>query len=292
MQAIGNYIKDFAPTVKIHYSSTEQFTNEMIDALRSKSISKFRKKMRNIDVLLIDDIHFLSKKEATQEEFFNTFNALYENKKQIVINSDRPPKDIPDLEKRLITRFEWGIIADLKNPDFETRVAILRKKIEMHQVEIPHEIVNYIAENISSNVRALEGSLTRIIANASFNNLDLEHITIDIVKHIIDDMINDKSHQITLNKISDNVCYEFEISTTLIFENSRKRNIVFPRQVAMYLSNLLLPQIPLKDIAQYFKRKDHTTVLHAKKKIENQFKEDKQFQIQIEKLIKEIKNDQ
>lgn len=290
MQAIGNYIKDYDPYKKIHYTTTEQFTNEMIDALRSNSIQKFRSNIRNIDVLLIDDIHFLSKKEGTQEEFFHTFNTLYDNQKQIVITSDRPPKDIPDLEKRLVTRFEWGLLADLKSPDFETRVAILRKKMEHEEIYLQNDVINFISEHIHNNIRALEGSLTRILAFASYSNLEPEEINVTMAGEILDDMITNKVQEITLDKIKQKVCEAFQLSTSQIIMQTRKKDISFPRQVAMYLSNLLIPQIPLKDIAKYYNRKDHTTVLHAKRKIEKEFKEDKNLRIQIETLIKEIKN--
>jgi len=249
----------------------------------------FRNKFRNFDLLLIDDIHFLSKKEGTQEEFFHTFNSLYEKKKQIVLTSDRPPKDIPDLEKRLVTRFEWGLLADLKSPDFETRVAILKKKAESENIILKNDVFDFISEHIYSNVRALEGSLIRILAYASYNNIDTKDITIEITGDILVDMISDKIQKVNLETIMQKVCEAFSISQAQIFDKTRKKNIVFPRQIAMYLSNLLIPQLSLKEIAQYYKRKDHTTVLHAKKTIESQFKKDNNLRIQIETLIHEIK---
>jgi chromosomal replication initiator protein len=261
----------------------------MIDAIRNNRMPEFRGKYRNFDVLLIDDIHFLSKKEGTQEEFFHTFNALYEKKKQIVLTSDRPPKDIPDLEQRLVTRFEWGLLADLKSPDFETRAAILRKKAEFENINLQQAVIDFIAEHISSNVRALEGSLIRILAYASYNNLETEEITVDMVSNILMDMISDKIQEVNLDTITSRVCDEFNLATSQIFDKTRKKNIAFPRQIAMYLSNLLIPQLSLKEIAQYYKRKDHTTVLHAKKTIEEQFKSDRELRIMIERLINEIK---
>jgi chromosomal replication initiator protein len=289
MQAIGNFVNIELNNKKVFYTSTEEFTNSMIDSIKTNSMSSFRNKFRNFDVLLIDDVHFLSKKEGTQEEFFHTFNALYEKKKQIVLTSDRPPKDIPDLEKRLVTRFEWGLLADLKSPDFETRVAILKKKAEFENISLKHDVIEFIAEHIFSNVRALEGSLIRILAYASYNNLDTMGISVNMVSEILIDMVSDKIQEVNLETIMQNVCEAYNISPNLIFDKTRKKNISFPRQIAMYLSNLLIPQLSLKDIAQYYKRKDHTTVLHAKRTIEAQFKEDRDLRIQIEKLIKEIK---
>lgn len=289
MQAIGNFVVEEHVDKKVFYITTEEFTNEMIDAIRTNSMPRFRNKFRNFDVLLIDDVHFLSKKEGTQEEFFHTFNALYEKRKQIVLTSDRPPKDIPDLEQRLVTRFEWGLLADLKSPDFETRVAILKKKADFEGINLRDDVLAFIAEHIYSNVRALEGSLIRILAYASYNNLDVEDITVDIVSEILVDMISDKIQEVNLENIMQKVCAAYNITPKEIFDKTRKKNIAFPRQIAMYLSNLLIPQLSLKEIAQYYKRKDHTTVLHAKKTIEDQFKNDRELRIQIERLINEIK---
>ncbi|MBN1948257.1 MAG: chromosomal replication initiator protein DnaA [Candidatus Cloacimonetes bacterium] len=289
MQAIGNFVMEELSNKKVFYITTEEFTNEMIDAIRTNQMPAFRNKFRNFDLLLIDDVHFLSRKEGTQEEFFHTFNALYEKKKQIVLTSDRPPKDIPDLEKRLVTRFEWGLLADLKSPDFETRVAILRKKAEFEAIKLNDDVIAFIAEHIYSNVRALEGSLIRILAYASYNNLDTEDISVNMVSDILIDMVSDRIQEVNLETIMQKVCEIYNITSTQIFDKTRKKNIVFPRQIAMYLTNLLIPQLSLKEIANYYRRKDHTTVLHAKRTIEDQFKQDRELRIQIERLIKEIK---
>jgi chromosomal replication initiator protein len=289
MQAIGNYVVEELEDKKVFYITTEEFTNEMIDSIRRNTMPAFRNKFRNFDVLLIDDVHFLSRKEGTQEEFFHTFNALYEKKKQIVLTSDRPPKDIPDLEQRLVTRFEWGLLADMKSPDFETRVAILKKKADFENINLKDEVLAFIAEHIYSNVRALEGSLIRVLAYASYNNLNVEDITVEIANEILVDMISDKIQEVNLENIMQKVCDAYNITSIEIFDKTRKNSIAFPRQIAMYLSNLLIPQLSLKEIAQYFKRKDHTTVLHAKKTIEEKFKNDRELRIQIERLIKEIK---
>jgi len=289
MQAIGHYIFENSQKANICYITTEQFINEMIEAIRTNTSQIFRNKFRNIDLLLIDDIHFLSKKEGSQEEFFHTFNALYENKKQIVITSDRSPKDIPDLENRLVTRFQWGLLADMKNPDFETRVAILKKKINNENLNLSDEIIDFIAENITTNVRLLEGSLIRILAYSSCNKITPDNLNITIVKDILSDMIIIQSKDITMDSIFQKVCRFYNLTPSQLLDNTRKANIVFPRQVAMYLSDLLIPSISLKDIALYYRRNDHTTVIHAKKMIENKTKEDNNFRIEIEKLIKDIK---
>jgi chromosomal replication initiator protein len=289
MQAIGNFLLTEGRNTTIYYTTSEEFTNEMIESIRSNRMSEFRSKFRSVDLLLVDDIHFLSKKEGTQEEFFHTFNALSEHKKQIVLTSDRSPKDIPDLEKRLVTRFESGLLADLKNPDFETRVAILKKKAEPENLYLDNSVIEFIAEHITSSVRALEGSLIRILAYASYNKINPEEIDPSLAREVLSDMISDKTREITLDNIIQKVCNAYGISIPQMLDKTRKQNIAFPRQVAMYLANLLIPQLSLKEIAEYFKRKDHTTVLHAKKLIENLFRNDQELRIQIEKLIKEIK---
>ena len=290
MQAIGHYVqREIGKNYNIFYITTEKFTNEMIEAIRTNTTQQFRNKFRNIDLLLVDDIHFLSKKEASQEEFFHTFNTLYENKKQIVITSDRPPKVIPDLENRLVTRFQWGLLADLKNPDLETRVAILKKKATSENIYLTDEVIEFIAEKISSNVRALEGSLIRILAYSSYNHINPERVDLHMVKEALSDMIEIVSHEITMDVVFQKVCKIYSITPSQMLDRTRKQHIVFPRQIAMYLSNLLIPNISLKEIAEYYKKNDHTTVLHAKKMIEAKFSKDNSFRIEIEQIIKEIK---
>jgi chromosomal replication initiator protein len=289
MQAIGHFILEESKGCNVFYITTEQFTNEMIEAIRTNTTQQFRSKFRNIDLLLVDDIHFLSKKEASQEEFFHTFNSLYENKKQIVIASDRPPKDIPDLENRLVTRFEWGLLADLKNPDFETRVAILKKKASTENIYLSDQVIEYVAENISTNVRALEGSLIRILAYCSYNDINPENIDITTIQEILSDMIKVKLEEITMDTIMQKVCKYYNITLTQIVDRTRIQKIALPRQIAMYLSNLLIPNISLKEVAKYYNRNDHTTVLHAKKMIETKFIENNDFRIEVEQLIKDIK---
>ncbi len=288
MQAVGNFVLKEGRNCSIYYTTSEAFTNEMIESIRANKMSNFRAKFRKVDLLLVDDIHFLSRKEGTQEEFFHTFNALFDNRKQIVLTSDRPPKDIPDLENRLVTRFESGLLADLKNPDFETRVAILRKKAEPENIALADEVINFIADNIISSVRALEGSLIRILAFASYNKLNPEDIDAEIAKTILADMISEVSREITLDAITEQVCRTYQLSSEMLMDKSRKPNVAFPRQVAMYLANLLIPALSLKDIAEYFNRKDHTTVLHAKRMIENLFRDDDAFRSQVELMINNL----
>ncbi len=290
MQAIGSFVLKEGRNCSIFYITSEAFTNEMIEGIRGNKMPEFRAKFRKVDLLLVDDIHFLSHKEGTQEEFFHTFNALFDNKKQIVLTSDRPPKDIPDLEKRLVTRFESGLLCDLKNPDFETRVAILRKKAEPENIQMRDEVFNFIADNITSSVRALEGSLIRILAFSSYNKLNPEEIDVSTASDILADMITEKLKNITLDSITQKVCKNFEISVPQIMEKSRKSSQSMPRQVAMYLANYLIPQLSLKEIAEYYNRKDHTTVLHAKKMIENRFREDQDFRSKVEQTINDIRN--
>ncbi|MDD3535637.1 MAG: chromosomal replication initiator protein DnaA [Candidatus Cloacimonetes bacterium] len=290
MQAVGNFVQAEGRNTSIYYTTSEAFTNEMIESIRANKMPQFRAKFRKVDLLLVDDIHFLSRKEGTQEEFFHTFNALFDNKKQIVLTSDRPPKDIPDLEKRLVTRFESGLLADLKNPDFETRVAILRKKIEPENLWLMDDTIDFIADKIISSVRALEGSLIRILAYASYNKLNPDDITPDIAKAVLSDMISEISREISLDAITEQVCATFNITRTQIMDKTRKASVAFPRQVAMYLANLLIPALALKDIAQYYNRKDHTTVLHAKRLVENQFRDDLNFRSLVEQMINNLKN--
>lgn len=290
MQAVGNFVATEGRNCSINYITSEAFTNEMIESIRSNKMPDFRAKYRKVDLLLVDDVHFLSRKEGTQEEFFHTFNALFDNQKQIVLTSDRPPKDIPDLENRLVTRFESGLLCDLKNPDFETRVAILRKKAEPENIVLSDEIFSFIAESISSSVRALEGSLIRILAYASYNKLDPAELDTETVSGILSDMMSEQKKEITLDTVTQEVCQAYGITIPQIVDKTRKQSISNPRQIAMYLASLLIPSLSLKEIAEYFKRKDHTTVLHAKKMIDNRFREDVNFRSHIEQLIKNIKS--
>ncbi len=250
MHAIGHYILDGNPNAKVVYVSSEKFTNELINAIKDDRNEEFRKKYRNVDVLLIDDIQFIAGKERTQEEFFHTFNELHDANKQIILSSDRPPKEIPTLEDRLRSRFEWGLIADIQVPDFETRMAILKKKADVENLNVANEVMGYIATKIKSNIRELEGALIRIVAYSSLTNRE---ITVDL------DL---KSQR-------------------------RTRNVAYPRQIAMYLSRKLT-DMSLPKIGEEFGGRDHTTVIHAYEKISENLKTDDSLQHTVNDLTKKI----
>ncbi len=290
MQAIGHMVLELHENKKVYYITTEQFTNNMIEGIRNNTMDKFRNKYRYFDVLLIDDVQFLSKREGTQEEFFHTFNALYENKKQIILTSDRLPRDIPDLEQRLISRFEWGLLTDLKQPNFETRVAILKKKAERDNIFLSEDVFKYIAENISTNVRALEGSLVKIQAWVGYKGINTEEIDIGLAKDILRDMFSPSNSKITLDLVRKHVCNLYNLNQETIFSKTRKREIAFPRQVAMYLSNLYIPSLSLKEIANYYKLKDHTTVIHAIRSIKSQLEDNEEVSHQVQHLMEQIRN--
>ncbi len=264
IQAITHKIKELHPHLKYCYISSERFTNELIDAIRNRSTSEFRKKYREIDVLLIDDIQFIAGKESTQEEFFHTFNYLHNNRKQIIITSDHPPKQITHLEERLTSRFAWGLIADIQPPDFETRVAILRKKVEKEPVKVPEEVIFFIADQIKSNIRELEGALVRV---AAYSLLEDKPITLDMAKVILKDMVKEATKNINIEMIQKCVCDFFKVSLNDLKAYKRNKNIILPRQIAMYLSRQLT-NMSLPEIGHAFGRKDHATVMHSCKKIE------------------------
>ena len=285
MHAIGHYILSHNKSAKVLYVTSETFTNELINSIKDDKNIQFRNRYRNIDVLLIDDIQFIAGKESTQEEFFHTFNALHEANKQIVISSDRPPKEIPTLEDRLRSRFEWGLITDIQPPDLETRIAILRKKAEMENLTIDDEVMLFIAKKIKSNIRELEGALTRIIAYASLANreinMDLAH---DALKGIISE---DKPKQITISLIQQIVGNYFNLKAEDFKSKKRTRNVAFPRQIAMYLTRELT-DLSLPKIGEEFGGRDHTTVIHAYEKISQDIKNDIQLKNTIEELKKKI----
>ncbi|MDI9513727.1 MAG: chromosomal replication initiator protein DnaA [Bacillota bacterium] len=266
MHAIGHFIIEQNPSRKVIYTSSEKFTNELINAIKDDRNEEFRNKYRNIDVLLIDDIQFIGGKERTQEEFFHTFNALYEASKQIVLSSDKPPKEILTLEDRLRSRFEWGLIADIQAPDIETRIAILRKKSQQERYDIPDEVLSYIAENIESNIRELEGALNRVIAYASLTG---SPITLDLAKNCLKQLLAGISRaNINHNTIMKVVSRYYDISPDQLVTKKRSRDISHPRQVAMYLCRELT-DMSLPKIGQVFGGRDHTTVMHACEKIQD-----------------------
>jgi chromosomal replication initiator protein len=266
MQAITGYIQKHHPNLKHCYLSSENFTNELINAIRHKSTIQFRQKYRNIDVLLIDDIHFIAGKESTQEEFFHTFNTLHDNRKQIIICSDRPPKEIANLEERLISRFAWGLITDIQPPDFETRVAILKKKLELESAKVPDEVVYFIAEQIKTNIRELEGALIRVVA---YSLLEDQPLSLAMAKNVLKDMVKETVKIISIEMIQKTVSEFFNLNIMDLKTSRRSQHIVMPRQIAMYLTRKLTRH-SLPEIGNAFGGKDHTTVMHSCKKIEQE----------------------
>jgi len=287
MHAIGHYIAEHNPSARVLYISSEKFTNEFINAIRDNRGESFRNKYRNIDILLIDDIQFLAGKEQTQEEFFHTFNALHEERKQIVISSDRPPKEIPTLEERLRSRFEWGLITDIQPPDLETRIAILRKKAKAENLEIPNEAMMYIANQIDTNIRELEGALIRVVAYSSLINQDITvHLAAEALKDIIP---SSRNRVITIQDIQQRVGEYYGMKTEDFKARKRTKNVAFPRQIAMYLSRELTDH-SLPKIGEAFGGRDHTTVIHAHEKISSMLQTDQELYKILQAIREKIKN--
>ena len=284
MQAIGHEIKRRQPQSAICYVSSEKFTNEMINSLRYDKMTSFRDKFRSVDVLLIDDIQFLAQKERTQEEFFHTFNALHESMKQIVIASDRPPKELAEIEDRLRSRFEWGLIADIQPPDLETKVAILQKKAEQEKVSIPTDVALYIASNIRSNVRELEGALIRLVAHSSLIGAE---ITLPYAQQVLKNFIDSQARKVTIESIQKVVAEQFGLRLVEIKAKNNSRAIVYPRQIAMYLAKHLT-EASLPEIGRQFGGKHHTTVLHSVEKIDEVRKADKDLNRLLNKLTEQL----
>ncbi|MBU0687065.1 MAG: chromosomal replication initiator protein DnaA [Candidatus Margulisbacteria bacterium] len=287
MQAIGNYALTINPSAKVLYITTEMFTNELINAIRDDKTVQFRNKYRTVDILLIDDIQFLAGKEATQEEFFHTFNSLYEASKQVVVSSDRPPKEIPTLEERLRSRFEWGLIADIQPPDFETRVAILRKKVEIGELNIPDEIINLIATKIVSNIRELEGALIRVVARAA---LDKVAISKELVESSLGFSLQGQAKPgITMALIKKATAEHFGVALEELDAKIRTKDVALARQVAMYLSRELTKS-SLPKIGASFGGRDHTTVIHGCEKIREAYKKDQIIENSVKSIKAALKN--
>ena len=288
MHSIAHFILKNNPAAKVLYTTSENFTNELIDAIRTKNnytITQFREKYRKIDVLLIDDIQFIINKESTQEEFFHTFNYLHENNKQIVISSDKPPKAFTTLEERLRSRFEMGLPVDISSPDYETRMAILRKKEELEGYNIDNEILKYIATNIKSNIRELEGALTKIIA---FSKLYNTQLTMEAAEEALKDLISPNAQkEVTPALIIEVVAEHFGFTTEDLISTKRNREVVYPRQIAMYLCRTMTPT-PLQAIGTALGKKDHTTIMHGIQIIEKDLKTDETLASTIEILKKKI----
>src|SRR6202050_5265293 len=284
MQAIGHEIKRRTPQAAICYVSSEKFTNEMINSLRYDKMISFRDKFRTMDVLLIDDIQFLAQKERTQEEFFHTFNALHESMKQIVIASDRPPKELAEFEDRLRSRFEWGLIADIQPPDLETKVAILQKKSEQEKVTLPTDVALYIASNIRSNVRELEGALIRLVAHSSLIGAE---ITLPYTQQVLNNLTDTQVRKITIEAIQRAVSEQFGMRVAELKQKNNSRSVVVPRQIAMYLAKQMT-EASLPEIGLQFGGKHHTTVMHSIAKIDEQRRADKDLNRTINKLLETL----
>jgi chromosomal replication initiator protein len=285
LQATGNRVYDIYPNLVILYTQTEEFLNEMIKAIQEHTTVEFKKKYRDIDLLLIDDIHFLSGKERLQEEFFHTFNALFEAKKQIVISSDRPPKDIPDLEERLISRFHWGLMVDLQPPDFETRLAILRARTQQDEIHIDDEILKFIAKNIESNIRELEGCLIKLLAHSSIYKTDID---LNTAKKVLSDIIIKKDQRPTLEGILKEVSDYYRISVDSIKSGGRSKSLASARQVVIYLARELT-DLSLKEIGFKLGGRDHSTILYAHNKISKLIKKNVDLKEDILKIKGGIK---
>ncbi|GEK31254.1 chromosomal replication initiator protein DnaA [Kurthia zopfii] len=287
MHAIGHYVLDHDPDAKVVYLSSEKFTNEFINSIRDNNTEAFRNKYRKVDVLLIDDIQFLAGKESTQEEFFHTFNTLHEESKQIIISSDRPPKEIPTLEDRLRSRFEWGLIIDIGPPDLETRIAILRKKADADGLDIPNEVMGYIASQIDSNIRELEGALIRVVA---YSNLLNQPLTPDLAAEALKSIIPSSTPKvISILDIQKVVGDHYSIKLEDFSAKKRTKSIAFPRQVAMYLSREMTDS-SLPKIGEEFGGRDHTTVIHAHEKISKLMKTDPTLQDDVKQIKNKLGN--
>jgi chromosomal replication initiator protein len=281
MQAIGHRIKKDNPAARLTYISAEKFTNEVINSLRFDRMTSFRDRFRTVDILLVDDIQFIAGKERTQEEFFHTFNALYDQQKQIVISSDCPPKEISAIEERLRSRFEWGLIADIQPPDLETKIAILMKKAESERVTLPDDVADFIARSIKSNVRELEGALTRLIA---YGSLTGSPVTLATAQQVLRNIIDSQEKKVTIEMIQKRVGEQYGLRLQDLKMRSNSKAIAFPRQVAMYLVKQLTAA-SLPEIGRQFGGKHHTTVLHSINKIETLRRADKDLNRTINRLL-------
>lgn len=286
LHAIGNHIKEKNSKKRVLYISSEEFTNELINSIQYKKMTQFRNKFRELDCLLIDDIQFISKKERTEEEFFHTFNALYENQKQIVITSDKPPSEIKEIEDRLKSRFNWGLIVDIQPPELETRIAIIRKKAENYNLSLTDDIVEFLAKNFESNVREIEGIIVKINAYAS---LFKQTINIEFVQTILQDVIERKQNTLNVENIQDIVAKNFNITKDMMLSGKRDKHIILPREIAIFLSRKLT-QHSLSEIKIKFNMKSHATIINACSKIEKEIAKSSQIKEIIEKIEKKIKN--
>ena len=281
MQAIGHHVLSDRKLDRVCYLSSENFMNEMISSIQRNDTITFRNKYRRMDLLLIDDVQFLANKESTQEEFFHTFNALYDAHKQIVLTSDCPPKEIPTLEERLRSRFGWGLVADIKAPDLETRIAILQNKAERDALVVPEDVLVFIAEHIKSNVRELEGSLIRLLAHSSLTGSE---ISVELARQVLSNVLSHEVKRVTIDRIQREVSQEFGITVEGLKSKKRTRTLTEPRQVAMFLCRRLT-DLPLVEIGAAFGGRDHTTVIHACEKVESDMALDPSDRLRVERLL-------
>jgi chromosomal replication initiator protein len=284
MHAIGHAVGEKYPNLRIEYVTSETFTNEMVDAIREDKMTAFRDRYRSIDLLLLDDVQFIAGKERTQEEFFHTFNALYESGKQIVLSSDRPPKDIPTLENRLRSRFEWGLITDIQPPDLETRIAILRMNAEYRGIRISSEVIDFIARQVTSNIRELEGALVRVIVYASLNQVEL---TRQVAALALSDVFAPSEINLTMEDILRSTARHFEVEATELRSKGRRHELVAPRQVAMYLIRELTPH-SYPEIGQFFSGRDHSTVMYAVQKVSERLGADTELEARMRDIKGEL----
>ncbi len=286
VNAVGHRLVERNPGQKVVYTTFESFMNQLIGSLRRDRMNEFKSRFRNIDVLILDDIQFIAGKERTQEEFFHTFNSLYENHKQIILTSDRFPKEIPNLEDRLRNRFEWGLTADIQPPDIETRIAILCKKAEEEEIDLPQEVANFLATNIWSNVRELEGSLTRLGAFASLTKVE---ITIDLAQEVLRHTLKDNEKQVTVRNIQKAICDHFDVKISDLKSKRRTKNLALARQMAMYLCRKFT-STSFPAIGAEFGGRDHSTVIHASRTIEQKTVTDPNIKATVDRLVRQLKN--
>lgn len=284
LQAVAHFALQKNSSLKVLYITSEKFTNQLISAIQNRTTIAFRQMYRNVDILLVDDIHFIGGREATQEEFFHTFNVLRDANKQIILSSDRSPKDIASLEQRLVSRFEWGLVTDIQPPDLETRIAILRKKAERETIKVPDDVTFFIAEKIKTNIRELEGALIRVVAYASLTGQD---VTLSLAQDVLKDVIKEEKRP-SIESIQRNVAEAFEINVSDLRGKKRVRTFAYPRQIAMYLARELT-ELSLPQVGEYFGGRDHTTVLYAYNKIQQDINKNNQTKKLIENIVEKIK---
>lgn len=287
LQAIGNYIRENNPDLKVYYTSCEKFLNEMVDAIQNGATIQFKKRYRGKDILLIDDMQFIQNKEGLQEEIFHTFNSLHDKGKQVVMTSDRPPIEIEGIEERLLSRFQWGLVCDLKPPDFETRIAILKKKAELAGATVSNDILHFIAHRVKSNIRELEGALVTLLALTSLTDMQL---TLESSEQILNDILGrEKINKLTVEKIQEVVSDHYTVTPQALRGKRRTRSISFPRQVAIYISREYT-NLPLKAIGKAFGGRDHSTVLHDYEKIKSLIEKNNEIKDDVELIVKKAKN--